>query len=204
MTLTVTFTDPNTGAQTAASDTALVTITDTLPPTLSVAPDPDLLWPPNHKLQDVHVDVLAFDACDASPTVALVDLFSSEPDDGTGDGNTAGDIQDAELGTDDVDFALRAERSGPGDGRTYTAVYQVTDHAGNQTEADALVLVPHDMGKGAGNGHDAEMKAAQKQMAQVAKASNVSYKKALKAAKKQAKLNKKAYKQALKAARKAG
>ena len=120
-------------------------------------------------------------------------------------GNTDGDIQGADVGTDDRDFALRAERSGPGDGRTYTAVYQVTDHAGNVTRADALVIVPHDMGHGASGGdHDAEFKAAAKQMAKDAKLSKKSFKQQLSAAKKQAKLNKKAYKALLKAARKGG
>lgn len=203
VTLTVTFTDPDTGAETSASDTALVTVSDGVAPSLTLAPDPDRLWPPNHKLHDVHVDILAFDACDPEPTVQLVDLYSSEPDDGIGDGNTDGDIQNAELGTDDRDFLLRAERSGPGDGRTYTAVYRVTDGAGNTTEGDALVVVPHDMGHAA-NGHDAEFQAAAKQMAVDQKLSKKAFKKQLKAAKKQAKLNKKAYKKALKAARKAG
>lgn len=203
VTLTVTFTDPSTGAETSASDTAIVTISDTAPPMLLVNPDPDQLWPPNHKLHDVHVDVLAFDTCDAAPAVELVDIFSSEPDDGIGDGNTDGDIQDADLGTDDRDFALRAERSGPGDGRVYTAVYEATDLAGNHVDAQALVLVPHDMGHGAANGHDGEMKSAKKEIAKAQKLAKKAGKKQLKAAKKAAKLDKKAYKIALKAAKKA-
>jgi hypothetical protein len=38
-------------------------------------------------------------------------ISSSEADNGTGDGNTSGDIVDAVTGTDDVDFQLRAERA---------------------------------------------------------------------------------------------
>ena len=151
----------------------------------------------------MHVDVLAFDACDADPAVELLDIFSSEPDDGIGDGNTDGDIQGADVGTDDRDFALRAERAGPGDGRVYTAVYGVTDLAGNHVEADALVVVPHDMGHGAANGHDDDWKAAKKEIAKAKKADKKLAKKQLKAAKKAAKLGKKAYKKALKAAKKA-
>jgi hypothetical protein len=171
VTLTVTFSDPTTGEETSATDTVLVAITDTAAPMLLVSADPAQLWPPNHKLHDIHVDVLAFDACQADPAVELVDIFSSEPDDGIGDGNTDGDIQDADLGTDDRDFALRAERSGPGDGRVYTAVYGVTNLAGNHVEANALVVVPHDMGDGAANGHDPDWKLAKKEMVKAQKIS---------------------------------
>jgi hypothetical protein len=55
-------------------------------------------------------------------------------------------IQDAELGTDDRRFALRAERSGNGPGRTYTAVYTATDESGNFTNALTTIVVPHDQG----------------------------------------------------------
>jgi hypothetical protein len=147
--------------------------------------------------------VLAFDTCQADPPVELLDIFSSEPDDGIGDGNTDGDIQGAEVGTDDRDFELRAERAGPGDGRTYTAVYGVTDLAGNHVEANALVVVPHDMGHGAAKGHDHDWKVATKEMVKAQKVAKKLAKKQLKAAKKAAKLGKKAYKKALKAAKKA-
>jgi hypothetical protein len=203
VTLTVTFTDPATGGQTSASDTALVTITDTVPPKLLVSAEPAQLWPPNHKLQDVHVDVMAFDACQANPPVELLDISSSEPDDGIGDGNTDGDIQGAEVGTDDRDFALRAERAGPGDGRVYTAVYGVTDLAGNHVEADALVVVPHDMGHGAVNGQAGDWKTASQEIVKAQKVAKKLAQKQLKAARKAAKLGKKAYKKALKAALKA-
>ena len=162
VTLTVTFTDPTTGAETSASDTALVTITDTAPPMLLVSADPAQLWPPNHKLHDVHVDVLAFDACQADPPVELLDIFSSEPDDGIGDGNTDGDIQGADVGTDDRDFALRAERvRARRRPRSTPRCTASTDLAGNHVEADALVVVPHDMGHGAANGHDGELEGGQ-------------------------------------------
>ncbi len=203
VTLTVTFTDPATGDEASATDAVLVTIGDAGSPMIRVSPDPDRLWPPNHKLEEVHVDVLAFDACDADPDVELLDIFSSEPDDGTGDGNTDADIQGADVGTDDRDFTLRAERAGPGDGRVYTAVYAVTDLGGNHAEAEALVVVPHDLGGGAAIGTHGDLKAARKQIAKARKAYKKAAKKQLKAAKKAAKLGMKAYKVALKAATKA-
>jgi hypothetical protein len=93
VTLTVTFSDPATGEETSATDTALVAITDTAAPMLLVSADPAQLWPPNHKLHDVHVDVLAFDACQGGPAGRALTSFSSEPDDGSATANTDGDIR---------------------------------------------------------------------------------------------------------------
>jgi PKD domain len=54
------------------------------------------------------------------------------------------DIQEAEFGTGDLEFLLRAERSGKGHGRIYTVTYNATDLAGNTTVKSAEVKVPHD------------------------------------------------------------
>jgi hypothetical protein len=48
VTLTVSFSDPTTGEETSASDTAQIAITDTAAPMLLVSADPAQLWPPNH------------------------------------------------------------------------------------------------------------------------------------------------------------
>lgn len=128
----------------SVQDIVVVTVVDTSPPTLTVTLSPASLWPPNHKLADVHADVRAVDACDPRPTVKLESIASSEPDDGTGDGDAPNDIQGAELGTLDVDFELRAERSAKGSGRTYIVCYEVTDASGNVTRACARLVVPHD------------------------------------------------------------
>lgn len=200
VTLTVTFTDPATQAQTTASDTALVTVSDSTPPMISASPNPSVLWPPNHKLHDINVDVLVFDACDANPAVELVSITSSEPDNGTGDGNTAGDIQGADLGSDDRAFQLRAERSGPGSGRTYSALYRVTDGASNHSDFLVTVLVPHDMGHHGGGSDDSAIHQAEQQIKAAQKAAVKAAKAQLKAAKQAEKAAKKAYKAALKAA----
>jgi endo-1,4-beta-xylanase len=111
-------------------------------PTLTVSLSPDTLWPPNHKLVPVSADLRIGNTCDPNPTVQLVSITSNEPDNGLGDGNTANDIQGADLGTDDRSFSLRAERSGKGSGRVYTATYQVADVLGNSTTATGQVIVP--------------------------------------------------------------
>lgn len=79
--------------------------------------------------------------------MTLVSITSNEPDNGRGDGDTPNDIQGAVFGTDDLTFALRAERSGTGAGRFYTVTYQATNSAGKTSTATAQVVVPHDQGK---------------------------------------------------------
>jgi hypothetical protein len=119
--------------------------TDLNPPVLSLSASPALLWPPNHRMIDVHVDAIASDDCGA-PIVLLVSVVSSEPDDaeGGGDGNTTNDIQGAEPGHPDFDVSLRAERDSGGQGRLYTMTYSATDESGRTTLAAAVVAVPHD------------------------------------------------------------
>jgi hypothetical protein len=198
-TLTVTFTtNPPTDPPAIAVDSVFVSVDDLTPPIVYAVPDPATLWPPNHKLHDVHVDLLVFDSCDATPDLELVSISSNEDDNGSGDGNTGDDIQGADLGTDDRDFTLRAERSGPGAGRVYTAVYRAWDLADNASDAFVQVLVPHDMGNGgmSDGWHETEH-----QIEHEKKNARKAEKAQLKAAKKAAKAGKKAQKAAMRAAR---
>ena len=151
VTLTVTET-PATGPVLTDAAGVLVIVEDSAPPAVSATPTPDVLWPPNHRLETVEVEIRVADACDPPEhmEVELLDVESSEPDNGIGDGNTTNDIQSAETGTDDRSFAVRAERAGPGPGRTYTATYRVTDGSGNATQVLAEIEVPHDQGGGHG------------------------------------------------------
>jgi hypothetical protein len=130
----------------SAIDTLLVSVRDTTLPTLTALADPQYLWPPRHNLVPVHVDGQVHDVCDPNPSVTLVSVTSSEPDDapGIGDGQTTGDIAGAEPGTPDWDLDLRAERAGTGSGRSYQLTYRAVDASGNATLAVAVVTVPHD------------------------------------------------------------
>jgi hypothetical protein len=130
-------------AQTDEDETE-VAVVDTTPPQLSFSVSQSTLWPPNHKLVEITASITASDTCDANPAIRLVSITSNEPDDGVGDGNTSGDIQEAAFGTDDRSFLLRAERSGPGTGRVYTITYEAADASGNTTVSQATVTVPHD------------------------------------------------------------
>jgi len=151
VTLQVTVDDGVNPAQTV-EDTVTITVFDDTPPVLKVNADPAQLWPPNHKLQNISVDVTVSDQCDSTDDidVILYSISSSEPDNGKGDGNKNNDIQNAQVGTDDRAFQLRAERSGNGPGRIYTATYRATDLSGNFTDGVATIEVPHDQGNNNG------------------------------------------------------
>ncbi|MBZ5638741.1 MAG: PKD domain-containing protein [Acidobacteriia bacterium] len=125
-----------------STDDVVIRVVDTTPPRVEVIVSPSRLWPPNHRMLDIHAD-LRVDECGPF-TVNLESVTSNEPDNGLGDGDTAGDVQGVLAGTPDVDFAVRAERAGGGSGRVYTVVYRVTDAVGLATIATASVTVPHD------------------------------------------------------------
>jgi len=127
------------------NDCNLLVDDNTVPPVLSVDVSPDLLWPPNHKLRTVTADVSVMGG--GSPMITLDSVVSNEDDDGIGDGHTTGDIRDADIGTDDTMFRLRAERSGRGDGRVYTITYTAIDSCGGTATESAEVKVPHDRRK---------------------------------------------------------
>ena len=140
-TITLKVTDAT--AQTA-TDEVVIQVVDTTPPVVSLRSNPASLWPPNHKLVDVHADLLVQEC--GPYTVTLESVTSNESDNGLGDGDTVGDIQGAALGTADYDLKLRAERAGGGSGRVYTVVYKVVDAGGLETIATTWITVPHDQG----------------------------------------------------------
>jgi hypothetical protein len=115
---------------------------DTDPPVISCQATPNVLWPVNHKLVDITVQVSLTDASVASFT--LVSVLSNEPTNELGDGSTSADISDWLPGTADVAGKLRAERSGSRKDRIYTLTYRGTDASGNSADATCTVTVPHD------------------------------------------------------------
>jgi hypothetical protein len=121
------------------TDSVTIEAVDTTPPEINVTVNPDIMWPPNHKYVDVETTVTVYDATDPSPTLTLVSVTSNEADNGKGDGNTTNDI----VILSDTSFKLRAERSGRGQGRTYTITYRATDANGNSAEASITIAVPH-------------------------------------------------------------
>jgi hypothetical protein len=136
-TLTLTVDDQQGGT---ASDTVLITVRDTTPPVVSsLVASPDVLWPPNHKMVSVSLAAVVSDAVDANPTSEIVSVTSNEPENGSGDGNTAGDW----VLTGKLTLDLRAERASNGSGRIYTIDVRCTDSSGNASTRSVVVRVPH-------------------------------------------------------------
>ena len=129
------------------------------------------MWPPNHKLQDVVVS--ATDGSDDDPTTNPTDDASNATtitvtpaatDVAGGDGGpnhdpdyTPGDLSGTGDPTAETEFWLRSERSGKGEGRTYTINWLATFDGGSKTcssedegQSPFTVFVPHDMRGGAG------------------------------------------------------
>ena len=131
----------------SSSCTATVTVVDTIPPDISVTLNRYELWPPNHKLVEIDATVAVTDVCDLDAGFVLTSITSNEPDDGLGDGDAENDIQDAEFGTPDTTFKLRAERSGTGEGRTYTIVYTAYDSCNTEPYNTTMVTVYVYVGK---------------------------------------------------------
>jgi len=114
---------------------------DVTPPTLAVTLSPATLWPPNGKLVSVTAAITVTDDYDPEPEIKLESITANET-------LADGDIQDAQLGTDDRSFSLAAKRAGTNQaGRIYTVTYSATDASGNKATASATVTVPHDQSK---------------------------------------------------------
>jgi PKD repeat protein len=135
-TITLTVDDGNGGTD---SDSVTIAVVDTAPPTIaSATASPNQLWPPNHKMQPVTLSVSASDNCSAV-TCHIVNVVSNEPANGTGDGDAEPDwLIGSSLALD-----LRAERSGLGNGRTYSIAVECVDEKGNTSSVTIPVTVPN-------------------------------------------------------------
>lgn len=114
---------------------------------------PEKMWPPNHKMQDV--SVTATDSDGAGETTITATPAVTDTAGGDGGPNhdpdwTPGDLVATDDGSATVDFQLRSERSGKGEGRTYTINWEAVFDDKTCTSSDAdqtpfTVFVPHDM-----------------------------------------------------------
>ena len=134
-TITLTATD---AAGNSSSCTFTVEKLDQTPPVIANASaDPAVLTPANHRMRRVNVRYDKWDNC--SPVTTVLSVSSNEPENGTGDGDTAPDWEIVDAHT----VRLRAERSGNGNGRTYTITITATDASGNSSTQTVTVFVPH-------------------------------------------------------------
>lgn len=117
-----------------------VKVNNVEPPSLSdPTASPAALWPPNHKMREETISYVETDNCPGGS--CTLSVASTEPVNGPGDGNTTPDW----IVESDHQEQLRAERSGLGDGRTYTTTVVCADLSGNTTNKSTAVRVGHEI-----------------------------------------------------------
>lgn len=124
-------------------DELIITVVDNTSPEIGVSVSPGTLWPPNHKMVSVVLEVDATDNCDSDSVCQITSVTSNEPVNGLVGGDKTPDWEISE----NLTVNLRAERSGKGDGREYTITVKCSDASGNSSTATEKVIVPHDKGK---------------------------------------------------------
>jgi len=100
----------------------------------------DSLWPANHKMNSVTVNMVASDDDGDNLTITITSIFQDEKVNAKGDGKTS---PDGEI-TGDNTVDLRAESSGNGDGRIYVVTITAYDGNGASCSGDVIIGVPHD------------------------------------------------------------
>ena len=124
---------------------------------------PIKLWPPNHKFVNEQVAAVDGNGDNVALTLIINVLDTTGGDGGSNHDPDYTPAEPADTGSGEegavVPFQLRAERSGKGDGRTYTIDWVAKFDNGTKTcasntdESDAqtpfVVTVPHDMRGGA-------------------------------------------------------
>ena len=123
---------------------------------------PEKLWPPNHKFVDEPVTATDSDGTSNVSITVYPDVLDAEGGDGgpqhDPDANASSDepLTASGAGTATAGLQLRAERSGKGDGRTYTINWMATFDNGSKScnssdsgQTPFTVTVPHDMRGGA-------------------------------------------------------
>jgi len=109
---------------------------DRTPPTLTVQAGPASLDPCDDRMVPIHVNLQVQDETDPNPQAALAGIAGGWPAD-------PNDIVDAEIGTADTDFELRATCDGIC-GQHYTIVYAAVDATGNQTIVSTTAALADD------------------------------------------------------------
>ncbi len=105
---------------------------ETPPAITSLTVDPEVLWPPNHKMVAVSLQVTA--TGDPSPECRIDSTASNEP------GTVPG--EDDWVVTGSLTMDLRAERDGSGSGRVYAISVRCTNTSGAASRTIS-VSVPH-------------------------------------------------------------
>jgi hypothetical protein len=114
------------------------------------------LWPPNHKYVPFSVTITDDSGDDVTLATEVVhEEYADDGSESNGAGNTTDDAsppadEASGSGSATTNHEVRSERSGRGDGRTYTIAYEATaDNGVTQCMDSFEIAVPHDMRGGA-------------------------------------------------------
>jgi RNA polymerase sigma factor (sigma-70 family) len=117
-----------------------IVVHDCEPPVIhSIAASPEVLWPPDHRMEEVTVRVAASDNCHLA-RCKIISVSFCETIFGRGSVQTAAGWEI----TGELTVNLMAERSGAGIGRVYSITVECTDDSGNASTAVVHVTVPRD------------------------------------------------------------
>ncbi len=120
----------------------LVQVVDTTAPTMAPVPNLTVLWPANHDMIDIIIQVNASDNS-GGPVTLAAQVTSNEPIDGLAGNDQSPDWTEPEVTSDgSILLQLRAERDMQGDGRVYTVVIYATDESGNTRSTEVAFIVP--------------------------------------------------------------
>jgi hypothetical protein len=103
------------------------------PPAFEVVLNPQVLSPANGSLRRVVADIRVTSACSAPVTVVLDSITSNVASDG---------IVEAEVGTPDTSFLLRAQSATARTVRIYRVTYRATDGSGRSSSVTTDVMAP--------------------------------------------------------------
>jgi hypothetical protein len=143
-TITATYNGTASFAPSSGTVVQRVNATNASPDCSRARPNDGELWPPNHKMPMVKINVLGVTDPDGDRvTIRITRILQDEPTNTTGDGNTA--IDGGGIGTSTA--LVRHERAGNRNGRVYEIQFTGTDSKGATCTGTVGVTVPHDQGK---------------------------------------------------------
>ncbi len=132
------------GTTIPGSDEVIVEVTaDDQPPVFTASATPDMLWPPNHEMTEVLIDVVTKATCTDLVTCKVTNISFNDFDDNLGDGSTSDDYYQ----TGDLTVMVRAERNqakgklGQETDRVYTIEVTCTNNAAPSGANEAVTTV---------------------------------------------------------------
>jgi hypothetical protein len=114
---------------------------DNQPPVMTCTATPPMLWPPNHKMTPVQMNITAVSAAFGPTPFTLKSMTASQ-------GDPATEIQGFVIGQPSTSGWLLASRLGTvAPGQIYMFVYQASDELGLTSTCAVYVMAPHDQGQ---------------------------------------------------------